>query len=82
MPFAWAALSASATWMMTGQSPSELQALRRQQSGEGVPLQRLHDDEVAAVVFVDVVDRADVRMIQRGDGPRLALESFAEFAVT
>ena len=38
--------------------------------------EQLHDDErLAPVVLVDVVDGADVRMIQRGGGPRFAVES-------
>ena len=38
----------------------------------------LHHHEVHAVLAADVVERADVRMIQAGDSPRLALEAFFE----
>ena len=37
----------------------------------------LHHQEVDALVAADVVQRADVGMIQRRDGPRLALEPIA-----
>ena len=35
-----------------------------------------HDDEGAAVVFLNVVDRADVGMVQRGGGAGFALKAF------
>src|SRR6202040_828950 len=38
-------------------------------------LHQFHRDERYALVFVDVVDRADIRMVQRGCGPSLALEA-------
>ena len=46
-----------------------------------LPLQELHHDEGLALVFIDVVNRADVGMIQRGGSPRLALEAFQRLAV-
>ena len=39
-------------------------------------LQQLHRHEMAAGVLADVVDRADVRMIQGRGGAGLALEPF------
>ena len=39
--------------------------------------QQFHGDEMLAVRFVDLVNRADVRMIERGGGKGFALESFA-----
>ena len=35
----------------------------------------LHDDEVDAIALAHVIDGCDVRMIQRGRGPRFALEA-------
>ena len=39
-------------------------------------LQQFHRDEGRSAVFVNVVDRANVRMIERRSGLRLAAESF------
>src|SRR5205814_9544334 len=41
-----------------------------------VPFQEFHDDEMLALILVNVIDRADVRMVQRGGSPRLTLKSF------
>ena len=38
------------------------------QVGERLPLEQLHRDERPAFVFADLVDRADVRVVQRGSG--------------
>ncbi len=43
--------------------------------GERLALEVRHDEEVRAVGFADVVDAADVRMIERSDRARLALEA-------
>ena len=48
---------------------------------ECLPLQQLHGDEAAAVVLADFVDRADVRMVQRGRSARLAQESLQRLFV-
>ena len=48
-----------------------------QARGERLSLDIFHHQEVDAILLTDVVERADVRVIQRGDGPRFALESFA-----
>ena len=45
------------------------------------PVQELHGNEVAALIFIDVVNRADVRVIQRRSGARFALESLDGNAV-
>ena len=42
---------------------------------------QLHDDEGLPVRLVDVVDRADVRVLERGSGPRLALEALERLRV-
>ena len=41
-----------------------------------VPFQEFHDNEVLAFVLVHVINRADVRMIQRGSSPCFPLKSF------
>jgi hypothetical protein len=42
---------------------------------ERLALEQLHDDEVLVLVLADVVDRADVRMIQSRGRLRLALKA-------
>jgi hypothetical protein len=54
--------------------------LRRQRAfhqagGEGLALQEFHDQKIGAILVSDVVQRANVGMIQRGDGARLTLEA-------
>ena len=43
---------------------------------ERFPTHELHGDEVNPVVFLDGVHRDDVRVIERGDRFRFALETF------
>ena len=43
--------------------------------GQRLAFQILHDQVVGAVLVSDVVERADVGMIQRRDGPRFAVEA-------
>jgi hypothetical protein len=47
--------------------------------GEGMPL--LHDEVIHSVMLPDVMQRADVRMIERRDCLRFALESFAKLGL-
>ena len=42
---------------------------------ESLPLQQFHGDEIAAVGLPDLIDGADVRVIQGRGGPGLALEA-------
>jgi hypothetical protein len=49
--------------------------------GERLPFQVLHDEEIDPVLAADVVERADVRVVQRGDRARLAIEAFPELRV-
>ena len=53
----------------------------REALDERLSVEILHDEEVGAVVAPDVVQCADVRMIQRGHGARLALEALAGLRV-
>jgi hypothetical protein len=48
---------------------------------EGLTLDALHDQEIDAVLASDVVERADVRMVQARDRPRLALETHLTLGV-
>ena len=38
-------------------------------------VQKLHGDECLPVMLVNLMNRADIRMVQRGSGLRLALEA-------
>ena len=50
--------------------------------GERLAFEVLHDQECRCPsCFADVVQRADVRMIERGDRARLALEALAQLRV-
>ncbi len=51
-----------------------MQALR-----ERLAFDVLHHQKIGAVLVADVVERADVRMIQAGDGLCFALEALAQF---
>ena len=42
--------------------------------GQRLPVEILHDQEVDPVLGADVMERANVRVVQAGDGLRLALE--------
>ena len=48
---------------------------------ERLAFQILHDEERRAVLFADVVERADVRMVELGNRPRFTIEALAELAI-
>ncbi len=50
------------------------QRTTREAIGQRLAVEQLHHEEVHAVLMPDVVDGADVRVVQRGDGARFALE--------
>ncbi len=41
----------------------------------------LHHEEIDAILLADIVESTNVRMVQRGDRPRLALEALAQIRV-
>ena|ERR1700757_2013292 len=45
------------------------------------PFQKFHHDERMTILLSDLMDRADVRMVQRGCSPRLTAESFERLLV-
>ncbi len=49
--------------------------------GQRLPFQILHHQEVGAVLRTDVVKRADIRMLQRGDGFGFPLHALFQFRV-
>ena len=64
-----------------GQQFFHAKRLARHQLPKRLPFQQLHDDEVLAAVLFDRVDGADVGMIQRRSGARLALKAFDQLIV-
>jgi len=50
-------------------------AFARDSIGERLSFQVLHDEEVDPVLTTDVVERADVRMVPRGDRTRFTVEA-------
>ncbi len=49
--------------------------------GEGRPLDQFKDKGTHAVEIFDAIDRADMRMVQRGEHPRLAIEAGASLGI-
>src|SRR3954470_3574776 len=47
--------------------------------GKGLSFQELHDHVLGAIDLADVVERADIRVRQAGDGAGLALKTLAQF---
>ena len=45
-------------------------------------VEELHDDEVPPIVRVNVIDRADARMVQRRGGLRFALQPLKRHLIT
>ena len=90
MPDRWALSSASqisiAIFRASGSGRGRLRFERRAAARRGRPAQRLpfeilEHEEVDAVLMPDVVQRADVRMIERRDRARLALEALAQLRI-
>ena len=76
MPFAWAASRASGTCTPKSRTASMSRGSPLNQMLERLPFQQLHGDEVLTARFVDLVNRANVRVIQRGCSKRFRLKSF------
>ncbi len=49
--------------------------------GESLAFEILHDQEVGAVLAADVVQRADIGMLKRGNGFGLALHALFQFRI-
>jgi len=54
----------------------------RNQMFERDAVQELHDDERVAIVLADLVDGADIGMIERGRGARFAAKAFEGLLVS
>ena len=57
------------------------QRISRDNRSERRPVKELHHDEWLSLVFADVVNRADVRVIERRGGARFATESLERVGV-
>ena len=73
--------SASATAIATFSASSSGSGPRASRAASVSPSQVLHHQEVGLALAPDVVQRADVRMVQRGDGLRLALEPLLHLGI-
>ena len=81
MPAAWAIASASAICSASSIARSTGRPPRGISSLSGRPLDELHDEEVDPVGVIHFVDRDDVRVIERGCGPRLLEKPVAAVAI-
>ena len=81
MPWRCAASSAVAISIAYLIAWSRWQRALRQPIGERLAFEARHDEEVGAVVLADIVERADVRVIEGRDRFGFALESLAAIRV-
>ena len=81
MPAAWAAASASAASAAYRSASSTGRPPWRDPAVERLAVDLFHRDEVEAVRRADVVDRDDVRVVQRGSRLRLPDEATSAFRV-
>ena len=81
MPCLCAASSASAICAPSFTHLVERQRALLQAIGERLPLEQLHHEEVRVALVADVEERADVRVVERRDRLRLALEALAALLV-
>src|SRR5205807_1448373 len=58
-----------------------LQRLPRDEVLKGLPLQELHDDEVLSLVLADLMDSANIGMVQGGSCPRFTLKSLQRLMI-
>ena len=81
MPAAWATARPSAIWLAISITRRGLQPLPLERAVERLPGDQLHHDVGPAVEFADVVDRDDVRVVEQGRQPGLALQALRRGAV-
>ena len=80
-PWACAASSASAICAPSSSTSSSGSGPRAMPILQRLALEQLHHHELLAVVLADVVERADVRMVQDRDDARFALEALDRLGV-
>ena len=81
MPSLCAASSASAISMASAEQHLHFQRTAGDRVLQGHAIQKLHGDEGLAILFADVVNGADVGMVERGSGLGLALKALQRLAV-
>ena len=69
------------TGALAGGRVKSPEAAARKAIGQRFAVQVLHDEEVDAPLTTHVVERADVRVVQAGDGFRFAFETLAQFRI-
>ena len=69
------ATSSTTEWPIQIEHGFDLQRLASDHVLEGLPLQQFHGDEGSPIGFVNLVNRADVRVVQRGCGFGFPLKS-------
>ena len=74
MPLSWAAARASAIWKATSRARRTGERTSGERGAEALALEELLDEEVSAGDLLERVDRSDVRVVDRGEQPRLTLE--------
>src|SRR6202140_2413388 len=79
MPCRCATASASATAMPILKISFSGIAPLRNLSARVSPSQKLHHQIVGSILRADVIEMTDVRVVQRGNGPRLALHALFQF---
>ena len=72
MPLACAAASASAIWPAMRTRFTDRHRSARDPIGQRLAVDELQHQAADAVSFLEAVNRSDVRMIERGQGARLA----------
>ena len=75
IPFACAASSASASSIAVSTSRRHGRPRPGQPRPQRLALEQLHHEEERPLMIPDIVQGADVRMVEAGDGLRLALET-------
>ena len=63
------------------QRVADLQRPTRDSLRQRLALQILHDEKFNAVLAADIVERADMRMVESGNALRLTLEAFSKHRI-
>ena len=81
IPFACAHSRASASWWRCPRSPAPPPQPVAESRLQRLAFQKLHHEERRAIVLADVVERADVGVVQAGDGLRFPREARAAIRI-